>query len=159
MLNSRAYILYAVDIFARSLLDAAYGFAHFAGCCHGFFCKLAHFVCHNGKATARVASPCRLYGGIKGKQVCLVSNVGNDIHDLTDGFCLFAECSHILLDCQRFCVNGLDTLDRTGNNLHAFKGLLLGVARHFSCKLGVFGNLQHCGVHFFHSRCCFVDTA
>lgn len=72
------------SIFLRVPVCISNGLAHFLGCGHGFFCQFAHFVGHYCKSTPGSARTGCLYGGVKGQQIGLIRNIGNNIKYLSN---------------------------------------------------------------------------
>ena len=143
-------LVHVGDIFSGPFLNSLDGLPYFLSSRHGFFCQLAHFVRHHGKPTPGITGACGFDGRVEGKQIGLIGDIGDHVHNLTDSNSLLAQLVHILLDGHRLRVYIFYALDGITHDLRAFQSLLVGLARYVCRLLGIFGHLKHGGVHLLH---------
>jgi len=148
--NGLDHGFHAGNVFARASLNFVHCAAHILGCRHGFFRQFAHLIGHHGKAPPRITCARSLNGGVKRKQVGLVGDVCNDVHDLPDAVCLFAQHRHVFANGKGVGAYVFNAFDRLVYNGGAVLSLPARLGRGAGSPLGVSGDLKHGGVHFFH---------
>ena len=117
------------------LIDAGDQLADFLGCTVGALGQRAHFVGDHGKATALLAGPCGLDGGVEGEQVGLIGNGLDQIDNSAD----FADPALQQVDT-------LDAIDALHSHLFQGAGKAAEQLRGFGKYPAVFPQAQDFGL-------------
>ena len=132
-----------------AILDLVDHAGNFLGSGSGAFRQLAYLVGHHGKATAHLARPRRLNGGVQRQQVGLVGDVLDHLHDGRNGLCLAHQIANGAGGLIHRTIDTLHLGYRTGDHFAALIGQLPGAGRHLTRMLGQVGNLLDAGRHLF----------
>ena len=151
-------VIHGCHAFGSAFLYGTYGIAHIVGGGHGFFGQFANFVGNHGKASPGITGTRSLNGGIKRQQICLVGNIGDNAHDLTDGLGVNIKLQHILLESQRHCLHLTNTDQRFLHYGGPALGFFSGFSRGNRCLTSVAGHLLHGCVHLVHGCCRFCQS-
>ena len=105
------------------------------------FCEKTDFIGNDCKSSPMLTGHSRLNSGVKCKQVCLIRNIFDDTHNLTDFVGAFTEALDFLRGFLDVLTNDHHTINRLANGLLTTVSAAQCLLRHFSTQLGITGNV------------------
>src|SRR5450830_244486 len=116
----------------------------------GALSQAAHLVGDHGEATAGLAGPGRLDGGIQGQQVGLLGHRLDHVEHAADPLAFALEPAHGLGAALHMLLELFDLFDGIGHGAVTFAGLLVGLGGRHGGGFGVTSDFEHTGAHLFH---------